>query len=104
MNANGIISIGAPFMDWIPSPFPYLGIPLVAPFWHDVNTEFGGRIYYRQTSNPLLVQQFTSEVKDVTHFDCFAPTALFIATWLRVPPYSFSPKVDKEYISIIPDK
>ncbi len=104
MNTNGIISIDAPLPDWSPSHFPYSGVPLVAPFWHDdvFNTQLGGRIYYRETSNPLLVQQFNSEVKNITGIDSFASTALFIATWLRVTPY-YSPQVGKEYISIIPD-
>ncbi len=104
MNTNGIISIDAPLPDWSPSAFLHSEIPLVAPFWHDgVDTQFGGRIYYRETSNPLLVQQFNSEVKNVTDIDSFAPTSLFIATWLRVPPH-YSPQVGKECISIILDE
>ncbi len=103
VNTNGIISIDAPFYEYIPSPFPYSEIPLVAPFWHDANTLLGGKIYYRETSDPVLLQQFNKEVKNVTDIDSFAPTALFIATWLRVPPYSsfyYSSQVGKAYILI----
>ncbi len=106
MNTNGIISIDAPFPVYIPSPFPYSGIPLVplvAPFWHDASTIFGGKIYYRETSDPVLLQQFNKEVKNVTDIDSFVPTALFIATWLRVPPFSSFPflsQVGKAYILI----
>ncbi len=101
VNTNGIISIDAPFHEYIPSPFPYSEIPLVAPFWHDANTYLGGKIYYRETSDPVLLQQFNKEVKNVTDIDCFAPTALFIATWLRVPPFShFFSQVGKAYILI----
>ena len=55
-------------------------MPLIAPFWHDVNTVNGGEIYYRQETDSELLASFDLLAQD------FRPKLLFIATWDRVAP------------------
>lgn len=83
VNTNGVISFRYPFTTCCGSRAFPRDSPLIAPFWHDVNTANGGEIYYRQTSDPELLTFFLGVFPD------FQPTLLFIATWNRVAPSAF---------------
>ena len=88
MNTNGILSLQDRFTDFSPDPFPIDGLPLVAPFWDDVNIQEGGTIYYRQTTNSLLLEDFHNELVAISpSLQSFHPTWLFIATWFRVAEF-----------------
>lgn len=58
---------------------------LVAPFWADVDTRNGGDVFYRETTDPNLLQQATNDVT-ATFVDqtTFKATWLLIATWYKV--------------------
>ena len=77
---------------FIPVAFP-LGDNgrLVAPFWADVDTEIGGNVSYRETTDPNLLQQATNDVT-ATFVDQrkFKATWLLIATWYKVAFYGAS--------------
>ena len=87
VNTNGILSFRAPFTSFSPHPFPLGELPLIAPFWDDVDITVGGEILYRETQDPKLLQQFTQELINTTGISSYQPTYLFIATWVDVPPF-----------------
>ncbi len=91
VNTNGILSFRGPFLSFSSSPFPLGEIPLVAPFWGDVDITTGGSILYRETQDPKLLQKFSDELSNATDATYFLPTTLFIATWVNVAPFSFFP-------------
>ena len=65
-------------------------LPIIAPFWDDINVEVGGTIYYRQESDPSVAEQIQQEIS--SHYpevELFHPSLVFVATWDRVQPYSF---------------
>ena len=89
VSSNGILSFREEFSDCCPQDFPLFSVPLIAPFWHDINTITGGNIYYRQTADPELI--------DISHkllltFNItppsYVPINLLIVTWERVAPFS----------------
>ncbi|XP_078360280.1 dendrite extension defective protein 1-like [Oculina patagonica] len=64
---------------------------MVAPFWADVDTRNGGDVFYRETTDPNLLQQATDDLKNNFFLDhTFKATWLFIATWYEVPFYGAS--------------
>lgn len=64
---------------------------LLAPFWADVDTRNGGDVFYRETTDPNLLQQASNDVT-ATFVDQrkFKATWLFIATWYEVAFYGAS--------------
>ena len=64
---------------------------LVAPFWADVDTRIGGDVFYRDSTDPNLLQQATNDVT-ATFVDQrnFKATWLLIATWYKVAFYGAS--------------
>ena len=88
VNTNGIISFQLPFTEYTPQRFPLNNhIPLIAPFWDDVDIRRSGNIFFRQTSNATLLQRARDQLQLFSSSGNFTPTMLFIATWDRVPPY-----------------
>ncbi|KAL9985251.1 hypothetical protein ACROYT_G007629 [Oculina patagonica] len=86
VNTNGVISFLVQVSQYTPDTFP-LGDNrrLVAPFWADVNTRNGGEVFYRETTDPNLLQQATDDVTAAfVDQRKFKATWLFIATWYEV--------------------
>ena len=69
-----------------PRDFPRGPPPLIAPFWHDVDTISGGNIFYRQTSDPQLLLEFRLAAR--IHSFTFNPDSIFVVTWDRVAPFT----------------
>ena len=68
--------------------FPSTGLPLIAPFWIDIDITRFGNIYYRITSNATLLQRAHDLLQELFPFSGnFTPITLFIATWDRVAEY-----------------
>ena len=95
VNANGILSFRVPYdrsssqrfdSSFLPS------VPLVAPFWADVDITRFGKIFYRQTDDPVSLQHAADLLRELflTPHSIFYPTILFIATWDRVAQYDGS--------------
>ena len=89
VNTNGIISFGLQFTEFTPQRFPLNNlVPLIAPFWDDVDITRFGNIFYRQTSNAALLQRARDQLQELfPSSGNFTPTTLFIATWDRVAEY-----------------
>ena len=86
VNTNGVISFLTAVSQFTPAGFP-LGDQrrIIAPFWADVNTNNGGTISYRQTTDSVLLQRATDDVRQsFLDHQRFLATWMFIATWDRV--------------------
>ncbi|XP_078360279.1 protein mesh-like [Oculina patagonica] len=86
VNTNGVISFLVQVSQYTPDAFP-LGDNrrLVAPFWADADTRNGGDVFYRETTDPNLLQQATDDVTAAfVDQRKFKATWLLIATWYEV--------------------
>ncbi len=54
INTNGNITFTGAFPTYSASGFPF-SMPMVAPFWSDVDTQLGGQIYYKVTATEIIV-------------------------------------------------
>ena len=74
---------------YTPNPFPLGdGRRLITPFWADVDTTNGGRVSYRESTDTLLLQRATGDVRRAFIAQHkFTATWIFIATWERVAFY-----------------
>ena len=81
------------FTEYYARPFPFRSLPLIAPFWDDIDFLFLNGLYYRQTNDSDLLQKFYNYTsllnKGEANSDDYYPTHLFIATWDEAPPYIF---------------
>lgn len=89
MNNNGVISFNYGISQYYASAFPINAVPLITPYWGDVDTRGTGSVYYRQTSNSAQLQTAQNDVRAIySEFQHFVPTRLFIATWHYVGYYN----------------
>ena len=92
MNTNGVVSFLVGVSQFTPAPFP-LGDQrrLISPFWGDVDTRIGGTVSYRESTDPVLLQRATNDVRRafLAH-QKFTTTWIFITTWDRVAFYGAS--------------
>lgn len=93
-----MISFLVQVSQYTPDTFPLDGNRrLVAPFWADVNTNNGGEVFYRETTDPNLLQQATDDVKSVyVGQRKFRATWLLVATWYKVAFYGASGNYTKK--------
>ena len=90
VNNNGVISFTRAVSDFTPEPFPLgNGLQLIAPFWGDVDTTGTGEVWYRETTNPALLQRAQREIREYfSGQEEFVPKGIVIATWDHVGYYS----------------
>ena len=89
INDNGIISFNSRYNVRTPLPLPLrYTYRIIAPYWADVDTRGTGKIYYRQTSDPILLAKATREIQQ-GHPDSENTniTNLLIVTWNAVGYY-----------------
>ena len=98
VNTNGILSFRVPFTDFTPRMFPLPdNIPLIAPFWDNVDIERFGNISYRETSDFTLLQKANAQLQELfPSAGSFTSTTLFIATWDRVAEFEGGSAESKE--------
>lgn len=65
VNNNGSVTLGAPFGSFEPRGFPFATVPMLAPFWADVDTRAGG-----------------APARNAVY--CHLETDRLVVTWLRV--------------------
>ncbi|NXW66419.1 TECTA protein, partial [Eurystomus gularis] len=88
VNNNGVISFDTRVSQYTPDPFPLAdGRPFVAPFWADVNNVKGGDVFYRQTTEPALLERITEDINRYFPTIPFRATWAFVATWDHVAYY-----------------
>ena len=86
VNNNGAISFQTPVSQFTPDSFPLSGdLELIAPYWADVDTRGTGTVWYRETTEQVLLDRAESDIQAAfISQGNFVPTYLFIATWDRV--------------------
>ena len=88
MNTNGILSFRSQYLQYFPEMFPCTGLPLIAPFWNDIDITTSGNIFYRTPSNVALLQRAHDQLQELfPSSGNFTPTTVFIATWDRVAQF-----------------
>ena len=93
MNTNGLLSFNSSNPFTRSRDFPFNSPPLIAPYFHDVDLNNGGTIFYRQTTDHNLVSGVDllsavgTLVNLLTDLSDFNPSLLFIATWYQVAPF-----------------
>ncbi|XP_048450359.1 sushi, nidogen and EGF-like domain-containing protein 1, partial [Rhincodon typus] len=88
VNNNGVVSFRDAVSQFTPNTFPLAdGRPFIAPFWGDVDTRNGGEIYYRQSSEPRLLQRASADINRHAPSLQFQAQWVFVATWDRVAFY-----------------
>ena len=86
MNTNGVVSFLVGVSQYTPDPFPLGdGRRLISPFWGDVDTRNGGTVLYRESTDSVLLDRATADVRRgfLAH-QKFSATWIFITTWDRV--------------------
>ena len=93
VNINGGISFKKAMTSFTPQDFPMEAkTPLIAPYWADVDTRKGGKIWYRQSTNQRDLDAATAQIRAFhgAKYADFRATWAFIATWDNVPFYHAS--------------
>ena len=86
MNNNGDLTFRSAYGS-TSTQFPISNIPMIAPFFDDVDTRGTGNVWYRISNDTSLL---TKAMQDIPNF---SPLWLFIATWDHVGYYDI--RIDK---------
>ncbi|XP_075046985.1 uncharacterized protein LOC142107450 [Mixophyes fleayi] len=82
VNNNGLLSFRLPIGQWTPQELPVaFGNPFLALFWADINNQIAGDIYFRQSTDPVLLYRATSDIRAYFHHLNFTAQWVFVATW-----------------------
>ena len=102
---NGYVTFDAPLLSTLPKPFPiksgsYVSqrSVMVAPYWSDIDTRCGGKVYYWQvdvTQGSGLFKKIQDDVALARLGALFNPTSAVIVTWKAVTPENTFPCRDK---------
>lgn len=91
MYADGFITLGgyypSDFPAFVPRVLKTTQVPIVAPYFADADPSKSGKIYFRVTSDPSLLERAAKDVEYVFSHDKFSPEQLLIATWEDVGYY-----------------
>ncbi|KAJ7394081.1 hypothetical protein OS493_003756 [Desmophyllum pertusum] len=92
VHENGLISFGSSLKDQTPSAFPLSGkAHAAAPYWADVFTERGGRVWYRITTEEDIISRATRDVmRAFPRYTRFNANWVVIVTWNEVTFYGAS--------------
>eukprot|EP00063_Salmo_salar_P017752 XP_013992587.1 PREDICTED: alpha-tectorin-like [Salmo salar] len=92
VNNNGVISFEVQVSQFTPEAFP-LGDSrsFIAPLWADVHNGIRGDVYYRESTDPELLERATQDIrKYFKNMPTFTATWIFITTWHQVTFYGGS--------------
>ncbi|XP_075183389.1 alpha-tectorin [Anomaloglossus baeobatrachus] len=92
VNNNGVISFNVLVSQFTPEAFPLAdGRAFIAPFWADVHNGIRGEIYYRETTDPIILKKASKEIrKHFRNLAFFSATWVFLVTWDEVTFYGGS--------------
>ncbi|XP_063420882.1 sushi domain-containing protein 2-like [Mytilus trossulus] len=86
VNTNGVISFLGTMRTFTPSAFPLASERrIIAPYWADIDTNNGGDVWYRESTNLTLLGEASEEIHEIfpEQFN-FHASWMFIATWDNV--------------------
>jgi len=87
INDNGVITFGTNFEEQhtpraLPLEGSFCSTRMIAPYWADTDTRGTGNVFYRQTSNSILLTRATSEIRRAfAESQNVTITNLVIETW-----------------------
>ncbi|XP_026225589.1 alpha-tectorin [Anabas testudineus] len=92
VNNNGVISFNVQVSQFTPEAFPLSDSrSFIAPLWADVHNGIRGDVYYRESTEPEILERSTQDVrKYFKNMPTFTATWVFIATWHQVTFYGGS--------------
>ncbi|XP_052447930.1 alpha-tectorin [Carassius gibelio] len=92
INNNGVISFNVQVSQFTPEAFPLSDSrSFIAPLWADVHNGIRGDVYYRETTDPEILERATQDVKKyLKNMVSFTATWVFITTWNQVTFYGGS--------------
>ena len=92
VNNNGVISFNVQVSQFTPEAFPLSDSrSFIAPLWADVHNGIRGDIFYRESTEPALLERVTQDVrKYFQNLPTFTATWVFITTWHQVTFYGGS--------------
>ncbi|XP_071031171.1 alpha-tectorin [Oncorhynchus clarkii lewisi] len=92
VNNNGVISFEVQVSQFTPEAFPLSDSrSFIAPLWADVHNGIRGDVYYRESTDPELLERATQEIrKYFKNMPTFTATWIFITTWHQVTFYGGS--------------
>lgn len=92
VNNNGVISFNVQVSQFTPEAFPLSDSrSFIAPLWADVHNGIRGDVYYRESSEPDILERATQDVrKYFKNMANFTATWVFISTWHQVTFYGGS--------------
>ncbi|XP_036028748.1 sushi, nidogen and EGF-like domain-containing protein 1 isoform X1 [Onychomys torridus] len=107
VNNNGVISFLKEVSQFTPVAFPIAKDRcVVAAFWADVDNRRAGDVYYREATDPAMLQRATEDIRRYfPELPDFSATWVFVATWHRVTFFggSFSSPVNTFQTVLITD-
>ncbi|XP_039634453.1 alpha-tectorin isoform X5 [Perca fluviatilis] len=92
VNNNGVISFNVQVSQFTPEAFPLSDSrSFIAPLWADVHNGIRGDVFYRETTEPEILERATQDVrKYFKNMPTFTATWAFITTWHQVTFYGGS--------------
>uniref|UniRef100_A0A671W0Q0 Sushi, nidogen and EGF like domains 1 n=1 Tax=Sparus aurata TaxID=8175 RepID=A0A671W0Q0_SPAAU len=86
VNNNGLVSFLREVSQFTPVAFPIAGDRrVVAPFWADVDNRRAGKVFYRESREPSILNRASGDVRTYfSEFPNFNATWVLISTWLQV--------------------
>ena len=90
MNNNGDISFNEALSGYTPDQFPLVdSVPVIAPYWADVDTRGTGSVLYRLTTDPEIILRVRNEIAVAFPqlSTSFIAQEVVVATWDRVGYY-----------------
>lgn len=92
VNNNGDITFSTSLTQYTSQSFPISGShKIIAPFWKDIYTRYGGSLWYRTTTNKSVLQQGSNETRALfPEFTDFSASWMMIVTWKDVAAFGCS--------------
>lgn len=86
VNTNGDVTFESSLSQFVANSFPISGShKIIAPFWTDIDIRNGGQLWYRLTTQDLMLEQGTSEIRNLfPHILSFAASWIMVVTWENV--------------------
>lgn len=92
VNNNGVISFNVQVSQFTPEAFPLSDTrSFIAPLWADVHNGIRGDVYYRESTDPEILERATRDIRKYFKvMPTFTGTWVFITTWHQVTFYGGS--------------
>lgn len=91
VNNNGDVTFDTALSQYSAEAFPTTNKKIIAPFWTDINTRNGGRLWYRTTTIVSILQLGTNTISNVfSNFATFSAAWIMVVTWEDVAAHGCS--------------